>query len=144
MKTKKSKEICLHLFHDKKLWHPELTPSLSFCGLACLKKIVLVGEKWFPRSLCLILLKLHILACLINNLPTAYCLCRCIEIKLSVPLEAHGLRLLIERFSSAVMFLSYVLSSWNWIAFDVLNVLSRRLMWQAKPSSKSFCSSKSS
>ena len=51
-----------------------------------------------------ILLKLNMSAHLIQSFPTAFSLCSCFEIKLSVPLEAHALKLSMERGSSAVIF----------------------------------------
>ena len=48
-----------------------------------------------------ILLKLHILAHLIESFPTVYGLCSCIKIKMPIPLAAHSWRSSMERDSSA-------------------------------------------
>ena len=64
------------------------------------------SESCYFSVLCPIMLKLHILSRLIESFATAYGLCSCIEIKLSIPLEAYALISSMERCSSAVTFQS--------------------------------------
>ena len=61
-------------------------------------------ESRYFLALCPILLKLRILSHIIENSPTPYGLCSCIEINLLIPPEAHALRSWMERGSSAVIF----------------------------------------
>ena len=67
-------------------WSKIVDPSRS----PCLKTVDRKSELCHFLFLHPILVKLHLLACLIKSFSTVYSLCSCIEIKMSIPLGANA------------------------------------------------------